>query len=404
LQPVGCGFDNDCIPAPNWNQVPPVQGLAMWNGELYACGEFQMANDQVLNFVARFDGTTWQPLAGGMDGPVRSVRAYPDGLYAAGWYTYADTVLANGLARWDGTRWHRVFDLPDITPLQGTNAINDMAIYEGTVYIGGQFRGEGDLQCLAKYDGTAWVPVGQGLRGTYASVLRMEVYDSLLYIAGAFADEGPYGHPLNPASGVVAWNGEDWVPLGTGTDGSSIPWVIDMAWKNDTLYVCGDFDRIGDVPSGRLGYWDGHRWCSLLPADPPWYVSGGTLALAFYNDTLHMGGYFTLIGTDTVNRVAQWIGGDHVEACGLPVTVEEPGAREPLRFRPYPVPTIGPLFVEPMPSPGSSGVVFDQQGRAVLELPAVHHTIDVSALAAGAYVLRLRTASGSVTPLRFLKQ
>ena len=37
-----------------------------------------------MEFIARFNGTEWEVVGGGMDGPVRSLRAYPDGLYAAG--------------------------------------------------------------------------------------------------------------------------------------------------------------------------------------------------------------------------------------------------------------------------------------------------------------------------------
>ncbi len=362
-----------------------------------------MANNNTLNFIARFDGTTWQPLAGGMDGPVRSVRAYPDGLYAAGWFTYADTVQANGLARWDGTQWHRVHNLPLLDSLTGINFINDVALMGDDVYIGGNFDSPPNtaIYSIAKYNGSAWVPLGNGFRGTYAQVLRLEANDSLLYVAGAFADQGPYGNPLNPASGIVAYNGEDWVQLGNGTDGSTVPWVIDMAWHNDTLYVCGDFNRIGDVPANRLAYWDGQRWCTLLPG-PLEYIGGGTTALSFFRDSLYLGGGFGYIGTDTMYRVAKWIGGDHVEECGVPLGVEQVHATlQALLIYPNPA---HDLITFAWPASAVAALIFDTQSRPVVQMSQRTTNVDVSTLAAGSYTLRLLDNHGTtISRARFIK-
>lgn len=404
--PVGCGFDSNCIPAANWNAVAPVRGLEFWDGELYACGEMALPvfGGAIVNYIGRFDGTTWQQLGSGMDRQVRSIHAYPDGLYAAGWFDHADTVVAHGLARWDGSQWHSVFDLPDITPLSATNEINDMAIYKGEVYIGGQFRGAGDMQCLARYHNGQWEPVGQGLRGTYVQVIHMAVHDSLLYIAGAFADQGQYGDPSNPASGIVAWNGNDWVELGSGTDGADVPWVIDMAWRRDTLYACGDFNMIGGVPAGKLAYWDGHHWCGMLPADPPYYVDGGVTTLGFYRDTLIVAGNYVEINGVPFARIAKWIGGDHVEGCGVDGIEEgnEPG--DPLII--YPAPTGELLQWKGGPGRGSFTII-DMLARVVRSGPvSAAHALNVETLAAGSYVLQLASDAMNTRrwSSRFLKR
>lgn len=394
--PVGCGLISDCTP---WIATgsAPAHGLELWNGELYICGEFSVVGEQLVDHIGRFDGTTWQQLGSGMDRQVRSIHAYPDGLYAAGWFDHADTVVAHGLARWDGSQWHSVFDLPDITPLSATNEINDMAIYKGEVYIGGQFRGDGDMQCLARYHNGQWEPVGQGLRGTYVQVIHMAVHDSLLYIAGAFADQGQYGDPSNPASGIVAWNGSDWVELGSGTDGSNVPWVIDMAWRRDTLYACGDFDMIGGVSAGKLAYWDGHHWCGMLPADPPYYVDGGVTTLGFYRDTLIVAGNYVDINGMPFARIAKWIGGDHVEGCGVDGIEEGNEPEDPLLI--YPAPTGELLQWKGGPGEGSF-TIMDMLARVVRSGPiSAVHTLNVGSLAAGSYVLQL--ASDAVNARRW---
>ena len=214
-EPVGCGvFACD---APHvWGGGLPARSLAYWQEDLYASGDFHSIGDPSMEFIARFNGTEWEVVGGGMDGPVRSLRAYPDGLYAAGWFNQAGGTPAEGLARWDGEQWHNVHDLPLLFPSNPINFINDVAIMGERIYIAGNFFGqqEDTIVRIAQWDGEAWTRVGNGFWGGLTQILKLEVHDSLLYIAGAFADTGQYGHPLNPASGIVAWDGEDWVELG----------------------------------------------------------------------------------------------------------------------------------------------------------------------------------------------
>ena len=52
-------------------------------------------------------GPGWQPMGSGMNGAVRALAAGPDGrsIYAGGDFTTAGGVTANYVARWDGTAW-----------------------------------------------------------------------------------------------------------------------------------------------------------------------------------------------------------------------------------------------------------------------------------------------------------
>jgi hypothetical protein len=383
----------------NGGGIVAVRSLVRWNGDLYAGGDITTSNGVLINHVARFDGTNWQPLAGGTDGPVRSLRAFSDGLYAAGWFTYADTVLANGLARWDGTRWHRVHNLPDITPSTPLNYINDVAVFQGTTYICGNFRGPQDSgrHCLAYFNGSEWVGIGDGFQGSLTKLLTMEVHDSLLYIAGAFANDGLWGPTTNPSNGVVAWDGLNWVDLAGGTLGSSLPWVTDIAWRRDTLYASGDFDHIGGVDAGHLAYWDGHRWCSMAPYDPDTYIG----ALAFFRDTLFMAGIF-YNELDTVRGVAKWLGGAHVEACGVPVGLPEPGLTTEFHVYPNPAEDLLQWTAEPG---NINALVLDATGRVVRSEQHAQGRLALHGLATGCYTLVLSdVTSGRRRMARFIKR
>ncbi|MCH8011495.1 MAG: hypothetical protein IIA61_06045 [Candidatus Marinimicrobia bacterium] len=86
-----------------------------------------------MNNIARWDGSNWHPLDGGVSGYVRGIAVSGDDVYVAGFFTRADggeTVNSN--ARWDGSSWH---------PLAaGVNGpVFAIAVSGDDVYVGGWF-------------------------------------------------------------------------------------------------------------------------------------------------------------------------------------------------------------------------------------------------------------------------
>ena len=79
--------------------------LTVYNGELIAGGIFTTAGGIETNYIARWDGTSWSPLASGMNNRVISVSEYNGELIAGGYFTTAGGTAANYIARWDGTTW-----------------------------------------------------------------------------------------------------------------------------------------------------------------------------------------------------------------------------------------------------------------------------------------------------------
>jgi hypothetical protein len=402
VSPLGCGFEWDCTtPIGLGALANPMVALAIWNGELYAGGGMTSSNGVQLNHVARFDGANWQPLLAGCDGPVYSLRAYPDGLYAAGWFTYADTVEANGLARWDGAQWHRVFNLPDITPVQQTNAINDLYFYQDELYIGGKFVGLNDMNNIAKYDGTQWVKVGtgQGLLGVYAGVNRFAEHDGKLYVAGSFSDYPPYGNSQNPGSGIVAWDGQNWDGLEGGTNGSYNAGVTSIEWYDDTLYASGPYDNMGGIPAWHLAKWDGTRWCSMLP---PNYTNNVLQSIRYFQDSLFIGGGFTVCGVDSVFRLAKWVGGDSVTGCGSPMSVEEEAIEDLYSLYPNPATDRVAIKVNGQPYRGNYRIT-DALGRTIMEGFSAG-SVHVSVLPPGAYVVTVLPKTTEPRSIRLLRQ
>jgi hypothetical protein len=81
---------------------------------LYVGGQFDLAGGRIVNRVARWDGSDWEPLAGPLeigvgDGDINALLAFDDGsgpkLYAGGLFQTAGGIAAGNVARWDGMRW-----------------------------------------------------------------------------------------------------------------------------------------------------------------------------------------------------------------------------------------------------------------------------------------------------------
>ncbi len=108
----------------------------------------------------------WLPGEGlpGLNGDVYAAAVYDDGtgpaLYVGGQFTFAGEVAANNIARWDGTTW---------SPLG--NGMNDWVIalteYNGELIAGGGFTTAGGTPAnrIARWDGTVWTALGSGMSG-----------------------------------------------------------------------------------------------------------------------------------------------------------------------------------------------------------------------------------------------
>ncbi len=92
-----------------------------------------------------------------------------------------------------------------------TDDVEDVVVFDGDLIAIGQFMsaGGGLANLVARWDGSAWHPLGDGLSGGDAYVGI--IYDEMLVVAGQFSQAGG-----NPAGKIATWDGEDWRRLGGG--------------------------------------------------------------------------------------------------------------------------------------------------------------------------------------------
>jgi hypothetical protein len=163
-----------------YDEVPGGSGggvwdMVVWQGDLYVVGDFTHAGGTEVSYVARWDGSAWSDVGGGVSmiggGPtgLRGVDAYLGDLVIVGALDFAGGVEANNVARWDGASWYRVGSGPDPYDdlFNERQAALAVASYKGLLYVGADFSeavGEA-AEALAVWDGVSWEPVDAGLEG-----------------------------------------------------------------------------------------------------------------------------------------------------------------------------------------------------------------------------------------------
>jgi len=282
------------------------------DGLVYAAGDFTTAGGVAANHIARWDGAQWFALGSGIDYPyytgprLYALAAGPDGsIYAGGIFSTAGGVAATHIARWDSTAssWHSVGLGQGIHWEVSTLAFG----LDGSLYAGGKFRGAGttSAQRIARWDGTAWHPLGDGIGGVGTEVYSLAVGpDGSLYAGGYFSTAGGVS-----ANCIARWDGTAWYPLGSGMSVPGCSVHALAVGADGSVYAGGSFVTAGGVTVNNIARWNGAQWNplggGLTGTDTTPYV----FALAFGPDgSLYVGGSFTTADGVTANNIARWNG------------------------------------------------------------------------------------------------
>ena len=231
--------------------------------QLIAGGGFTASGPTPINGVAAWDGASWSALGGGVTGgAVRALVEFDDGggpaLYAGGVFTMAGGQPAAHIARWDGTSWSAVGGGVD-------DVVRALHVHDdgsgAKLYAGGIFTNAGGVPAtgLAAWDGSSWSAVGTNLT---VLVSDLTTFDdgtgSQLYAAGTSAPH------------VQRWNGETWSPIG------GVDWEVrELAAYDDGsgpgLFMTGEFTRAGEVYSENIARYGAECVCPPTP-----YCTAGT--------------------------------------------------------------------------------------------------------------------------------
>lgn len=231
-----------------------VKALAVYDGDLIAGGHFDTIAGVRANRIARWNGATWSPLGGGVEGTsqpsVRALTVHEGELIAAGLFDTAGGIGAASVARWNGASWSPLGDgLGVIVP------VNALAVYQGDVIAGGHF-------IMAKWNGQSWKFLDGAPGGV---VIALFPFGDELIFGGSFCHWIPYAGCV--ADGAAwTWNGTTWSAMGEGT------WVWPEVCEGDG--VCGGVVNALTVHAGHLfagGNFDLHMPDQEVVHDLAWW-------------------------------------------------------------------------------------------------------------------------------------
>ncbi|MBK8167594.1 MAG: hypothetical protein IPK64_16740 [bacterium] len=314
-----------------------VDALAVWNGDLVAAGSFSFVGPSSLfaENIAIYDGASWSDLDGGTNGPVTDVEVFGTSLYACGSFDFAGSALAPNLARWSGSAWFGVGGglLDDKGEPWNANG-ETLTVHGGKLIIGGYFTRAGSLPVtgLVGWNGSAFSSVGTtpfltnviALGRWGADLVAADEYGSCQRWNGTFwntigiaggavltLDEhagklvaGGYLTQIDalPTAGLAARSGTGWETLATG-HGATGPIECFGLW-NGQVIVGGRAGRIGNVP-GVIAAWDGS---GFQPLGTGIGYGASVEAIASFDGDLVVGGAFASAGGVAANKIARWDG------------------------------------------------------------------------------------------------
>ncbi|MBI5652890.1 MAG: hypothetical protein HZC40_20945 [Chloroflexi bacterium] len=296
-----------------------VFALAVRGTDLYAAGSFTNAGSCTsvdgCNRIAKWNGSTWSALGGGMNNTIYALAVIGTDLYAGGTFIYAGTCMSGcaRIAKWNGSIWSAL----------GTGISNSsvyaLAVSGTDLYVGGSFAGAGNCTSgngcykIAKWNGATWSPLGTGVDG---AVWTLAVNGTDLYAGGSFLNAGSCTSG-NGCNYIAKWNGSTWSPLGAGMNNT----VYALAVNNTNIYAGGEFTSAGSCTSGcnSIAKWDGSTWSPLGTG-----MNNDVYALAISGTDIYAGGNFTSAGSCTsgngCNRIAKdsiaLVFADPTGACG----------------------------------------------------------------------------------------
>jgi len=195
-----------------WEKLPSLPGFVAAgdikalafdakNNVLYAAG--------FMDDVFSWNGSSWTALDGAADGPgggVYAAKVDSEGnLYVSGIFPNPSKPDEDGgrVAKWDGTDWSYLSGgVVGNGPVTGTSTIYALATSGTALYVGGNFGNVGGVPAnyVAKWGGKEWFPVGSGVAsktgGSDVYALAVSKSGNYLYAGGYFdtagGKESPY--------------------------------------------------------------------------------------------------------------------------------------------------------------------------------------------------------------------
>jgi len=321
-QPIGAGLDGGS-----------VRALATFEREgesqLIVAGDFETIGGATMGNIAAFDGDSWTSLGDGLDGTVLALTIYNADaagaeLIAGGVFAQSGMLELNHIGRWDGSSWRPLAEgvngpvtlLTTIDP-DGTGPVLPAVIAEGAF---DRAVGTGETLSLGRWsiEAPQWRDLSASSRPNEHRAIATFDYDGSGpgddQLALAYGDDGLDRWEIN-ASSPTAWNAfardlQRFYVLSGGTH------AIQPVGQG--LVVLGDFRQgaffgMLDAILPRVALWDRTEFVALGGTETS--APNGPVHAIVVDDppgleppSLVIAGAFTAIGDAPITHAARWTG------------------------------------------------------------------------------------------------
>lgn len=124
--------------------------MEIFDGKLYLAGTSHV-NDNIRHTLFYYDKGSLHTLPTEPNMQIEAIKSYKGGLYVTGPFDKIGETPCNRVARWDGYSWTCLCN-ENFSGNYGF--MRDIEVWKDTLYIGGSFRGIGNVEtkCIAKMD------------------------------------------------------------------------------------------------------------------------------------------------------------------------------------------------------------------------------------------------------------
>lgn len=178
-------------------------GVNLYVGGNYLIGWFEPFppyNGASVENIGYWDGNWW-PMGNGLSNTVNTLAFVGSDLHAGGTFTVSGAARVRRLAKWTGSDW------VEVGGGMTNGSVSALAARGSTLFVGGSFTaigGNTNLSRLAQWDGAQWSTLGSGLMRISPasfSVSDISVSGDDVYMVGTFTHAGG-----RPSAGFARWN------------------------------------------------------------------------------------------------------------------------------------------------------------------------------------------------------
>ncbi|MEM7384864.1 MAG: hypothetical protein AAF514_07950, partial [Verrucomicrobiota bacterium] len=217
---------------------------------VYVGGFLFESDNPAMRYIRRFhlDTQKWEAVGAGLDDTVRDLVVGPDGfVYAAGAFTGA-------VARWDGSQWQTIGQ-----GLGNSGTVRVLAFGEDdSLVAGGDFVTDG-ISMVATWDGQAWHGMNGGFTGggdVFGVWALAHDAEGRVFAGGDFSGDETGEISLNK---VAVFSGGAWGPLGSGLGNTGSQIVSAAVAVGNDVYFGGVFAEPSGSANAKKNFarWNG---------------------------------------------------------------------------------------------------------------------------------------------------